>query len=1165
MPRSPRREELVAAARRRDVLAAEMVSPSKRLSWGNNRTRVRTPSPVDGATSRAASPPLLFSSLPPSPFRPALPGAAAAALGYCSSSPSPGRSLSPGRSSPRRTSPEPPPALSESQRLLLSRSFFRESGGAQTTDAAGAAQLMTNSFGRRVEWNAFEVGELVDFCGGTGDVSLSDWLHFMAAELEDSFMIGEVQDRLEDVERMDRLELSSGMDAVDDPHWRWHCRCEVDVDVTERAAAGEQPVMRLPRGQWLELLELRANGQGLVHGRCVDGWVQMQPPSTGVRKIPQSSLAEVFAAWASLCRASAFGSRQRCTRVFGALVTGTGVAARRAAWEEYEAQNIVALPPPPDEMDAAAGVQWHEERAQRQPQWMSTWNTAEERLKKQQGHGDAASLKPTASPAKDVWGSPKRSAVASDESSDAEGNAVGGFGLDVVEGLRALRESEARAAALEKAAAEEAQAAADEAAALEAEEETAELAALAAAQAAVFHQAQEAAALQETLDQEEPSKHKPTGRPDVVGVWEAEGVLADGIARMTERFELAPHPNGRIIGVGYEHTGDQDVVFTRFVSVSVQPVTDDGQWEMSMQQIFENEDRTIWTADLLWTPGGWAMTGGKWLTPPAASSAGKSRVLKRPPSHQRELTHQPWTGESGLPAHMERLKLLTGSSSTYSPPGKHSPSRSPASGSVSRSDMSSSTAQSELQGSFTAKLLAANVAGSVRDHLADNLAAATLLPATVPTPNKPPRRRRVVTPGEHAGATPNSPDTTVTVPIYTHPRSVSLADTQASGYSRRESVASQLSDITEDLHGQWWSRVDERNSRHPHEEFVAEGKPVVYGHNHSTEGTRSHGPAGPAQTHRFVDRGSPAAPAIDHAMKELDALTSKLESQLVVLQDRRSGQSPQTTPLRSRSTLGGEGGHYNLEPETIGTPSTMMSHLVADHRYVIDDESAGGSMFPERLGSPAQRTPRTKAVRMVASAASSPGLGNSRSPLAEQHRKKEKQAKRAAEAERLKAEETRRKKDEYADTTRLRHAAAAKKAKAKQQRLGKPPPGLGEQRPAVAVQQMTFQQKKQKLKEQRAALRDAEERKKKRSSPAKHRAIKKPDDDEDARIIMKVVPEPSRDSLRGGQYEVADMPLNLQTQPVIVVSCPEFGSLQPDGSPPHNQNVMEQMSLLQHR
>lgn len=55
------------------------------------------------------------------------------------------------------------------------------------------------------------------------------------------------------------------------------------------------------------------------------------------------------------------------------------------------------------------------------------------------------------------------------------------------------------------------------------------------------------------------------------------------------------------------------------------------------------------------------------------------------------------------------------------------------------------------------------------------------------------------------------------------------------------------------------------------------------------------------------------------------------------------------------------------------------------------------------------------------------------------------------------------------------------------------------------------------------------------------------------------------DPLQGNKYEVDTMPLNLQTQSVIVVSCPEMGSLQANNNPPYDQHVMDFLSELQAR
>ena len=62
----------------------------------------------------------------------------------------------------------------------------------------------------------------------------------------------------------------------------------------------------------------------------------------------------------------------------------------------------------------------------------------------------------------------------------------------------------------------------------------------------------------------------------------------------------------------------------------------------------------------------------------------------------------------------------------------------------------------------------------------------------------------------------------------------------------------------------------------------------------------------------------------------------------------------------------------------------------------------------------------------------------------------------------------------------------------------------------------------------------------------------------------RVVRTSENDPLQGNKYEVDTMPLiNFQVQSVIVVSCPEMGSLQANNSPPYDQHVMDFLSKLQ--
>ena len=155
----------------------------------------------------------------------------------------------------------------------------------------------------------------------------------------------------------------SGPTHVDDPHWRWRCFCTTDVDVS--AVVGGPAVGRFQRGYLLELLERRETDQGLLVGRCVEGWVSMRVLSQ-VRKVAHSTEAAVFLAWVALRRATRFQARQTGLRVFRVLVRELGVYARRLAWERYQAQSHKALlPPPPDQMDITVTNQWHEEHRQR--------------------------------------------------------------------------------------------------------------------------------------------------------------------------------------------------------------------------------------------------------------------------------------------------------------------------------------------------------------------------------------------------------------------------------------------------------------------------------------------------------------------------------------------------------------------------------------------------------------------------------------------------------------------------------------------------------------------------------------------------------------------------------------------------------------------------------
>ena len=271
--------------------------------------------------------------------------------------------------------------------------------------------------------------------------------------------------------------------------------------------------------------------------------------------------------------ARAHRERRLAATVFDALARGT--RARRVAWELFEARQD-SLPPVPADVDDAAGT----ERSQEQPEWMDTWGSAEEQVQER--------------------------ARQSGRSYDAAA-------------------ADRHAAAIISAAEE-------------------------------F--AQDAAELADSAGEENGGDDGP---PEVVGVWEARGVLADEAERMRalrpaspsrrngkrspsantpwvkmsgggsalyydveerelslssplqgvrrvnthelpviEHFELTRHPDGRIVGVGFEASGSAEESAGqgggesggcfRFVNVEVNPLLPSAEgepapWELCMEQV----------------------------------------------------------------------------------------------------------------------------------------------------------------------------------------------------------------------------------------------------------------------------------------------------------------------------------------------------------------------------------------------------------------------------------------------------------------------------------------------------------------------------------------------------------------------------------------------------
>ena len=281
--------------------------------------------------------------------------------------------------------------------------------------------------------------------------------------------------------------------------------------------------------------------------------------------------------------ARAHRERRLAATAFDALARGT--RARRVAWELFEARQD-SLPPVPAEVDDAAGT----ERSQEQPEWMDTWGSAEEQVQERA----------------------RQSAYDDERAYDAAA-------------------ADRHAAAIISAA-----------------EEFAE----------------DAAELADGVGVENGGDDGP---PEVVGVWEARGVLADEAERMRalrpaspsrrngkrspsantpwvkmsgggsalyydveerelslssplqgvrrvnthelpviEHFELTRHPDGRIVGVGFEASGSAEESAGqggsggcfRFVNVEVNPLLPSAEgepapWELCMEQVRSQTPRAV--------------------------------------------------------------------------------------------------------------------------------------------------------------------------------------------------------------------------------------------------------------------------------------------------------------------------------------------------------------------------------------------------------------------------------------------------------------------------------------------------------------------------------------------------------------------------------------------
>ena len=699
---------------------------------------------------------------------------------------------------------------------------------------------------------------------------------------------------------------ASGPTHVDDPHWRWRCVCTTDVDVS--AVVGGPAVGRFQHGYLLELLERRETDQGLLVGRCVEGWVSMHILSQ-VRKVAHSAEAAVFLAWVALCRATKFQARQTCLRVFRVLVRELGVYARRLAWERYQAQSHTpVLPPRPDQMDPTISNQWHEEHRQKQPAWMASWSSVAHRLQQLR----QAALGP----------------VLPSTSADAEVSTH----ADATEPTAPTAHTQHTGQAQQSADAAEKQKQDQEALIQRARTQSTGRVEQTADDAETRRQDQEAllqrareveAALQEAQAsvrderlpvgvQSRTTAHPPSGRPDVVGVWKAEGVLADGISAVVEHFELVPHADGNIVGAGYEASMDDQSEPSRFANVTLQPVTEDGRWEISMHQIFENCDKTIWRAELLWTVDGWTMVNGQWTSPASAKKVVDRSA--RAPMTVREFSHQPWTNDNGelthgnqnMPAHIGRRKLLTSSTATYSPPNARSPrtARSPSgiggSARESRNNFVANTDGGEVQGFFAAATVSVELAERVQQRLADAIDQVLQLPSKLST-----RKRKSA-----------SARSTQAYALY------ALAD--SSRASRFDQRTGPTSDRRSPIAHR--PRVDE---------FAAEGEPLPQ--------------------HEFLD--ADYVPAYDDhsldAADEVQNLTNKLASQLMVLTGQL--QSPLVDAAHD---------NISLEPETsseasYGDPNDSFQPSLPDFSQL-------------QSHSPAQRTPRPSAMRLVSTTSSSP-------------------------------------------------------------------------------------------------------------------------------------------------------------------------------------------------
>ena len=698
------------------------------------------------------------------------------------------------------------------------------------------------------------------------------------------------------------------------------------------AVVGGPAVGRFQRGYLLELLERRETDQGLLVGRCVEGWVSMRVLSQ-VRKVAHSTEAAVFLAWVALRRATRFQARQTGLRVFRVLVRELGVYARRLAWERYQAQSHKALlPPPPDQMDITVTNQWHEEHRQEQPAWMASWSSVAQRLQqmRHQTERNVSSVARRPVPIAPVSPPSSADAEVSTQAEPTDPTAPTAHTEDTGQAQQsadALEKQKQNQEALIQRARTQRTGNTEQAADKKPDKRRQDQEALlqrAREVEAALREAQ-ASVRDERLPvgvQSRTAAHPPSGRPDVVGVWKAEGVLADGISAVVEHFELVPHADGNIVGAGYEASMDDQSEPSRFANVTLQPVTEDGRWEISMHQIFENSDKTIWTAELLWTvDDGWTMVNGQW-TSPAPAKKTLDRSVRAPPT-VREFSHQPWTDDNGdlthgnqnIPAHIGRRKLLTSSTSTYSPPNARSPrtARSPSgvggSASESRNSSVANADGGEVQGSFSTATVSVELAERVRERLADAIDEVLQLPSKLST-----RKRKSA-----------SARSTQAYALY------ALADSsRASRFDQRTGPTSaRHSPIADRARG---------------DEFAAEGEPLP-------EDEFQNADYVPAHDGHSLD-----------AVDEVQNLTNKLESQLMVL-----------TGQLQASLVDAAHGDLSLEPETSSEASYGDPNESSQPGHA---SSRGFSHLQPR--SPAQRTPRPSAMRLVSTTSSPNSQGKAR-------------------------------------------------------------------------------------------------------------------------------------------------------------------------------------------